>query len=470
MNDQQEFCLPSLFLHNIADFLFYSVDDIVNFMSLQMNLAEDRLPKSIKSHIRAKRSDHGSYCKSIDSILKTICTKSFQYQRLLDLIYIDDTLANLHNIAKETADDILEKLDELAMMNTGTGFSVGTVKTMKDYSKNFNYSKERIEGIITFLILPCIEENALMDRFIDELYHVAGLCFKIDDDHNIAEMFSSKEVECLNKIVCQCDDLSNVSNMRNCLSSLFRALKQIQRSVRPAQEFNKHVPKENDYIIEDEIKRQVLYCISTSVATVGLRQDEINGMIQKIYDMIMRDYMFLWNRGCRYRIADMFKHKGFMALAQYRIYRYLLKNTPSEYMVGLAWDLFEKSCLDNNVVLHPYAAIEEKVFIGNGSLVSGHTEIGTHTYIGDNVRLLPIKRGSDGMLRIKKRCSIMDNTTIIGDITIGERCIISDSQVVTSHLADNQYYTRNAVAEYPNYEEVYQGVRSRLFARIRMGG
>jgi acetyltransferase-like isoleucine patch superfamily enzyme len=109
--------------------------------------------------------------------------------------------------------------------------------------------------------------------------------------------------------------------------------------------------------------------------------------------------------------------------------------------------------LNDNVFIGPFVEVQKNVIIGRDSRVQSHSficegvTIGKNVFIGHNVNTindkLPKVDNKNWIVEkiiIKDNASIGTGTTIMGNITIGQNCIIGANSLVTTNIPDNEVW------------------------------
>ena len=185
--------------------------------------------------------------------------------------------------------------------------------------------------------------------------------------------------------------------------------------------------------------------VASKIRSDALASDEINTFIKDAYakcahieEKLVADLEFfkVMDPACQYYSTPLLFYKGFLALSTYRAAHCLWshdRHTMALFLQNRASEVF-------GVDIHPAAQIAEGVMIDHGTgVVIGETSV-----IEANVSIFQgVTLGGRGFSsgkrhpNIKRGASIFASSTILGDITIGERAVVAAGSLVLKDVAAN---------------------------------
>jgi serine O-acetyltransferase len=185
--------------------------------------------------------------------------------------------------------------------------------------------------------------------------------------------------------------------------------------------------------------------IASKIRSDALASDEINNFIKDAYtrcanieEKLEADLEFfkIMDPACQYYSTPLLFYKGFLALSTYRAAHCLWnheRHTMALFLQNRASEVF-------GVDIHPAAHIAEGVMIDHGTgVVIGETSV-----IEANVSIFQgVTLGGRGFSsgkrhpNIKKGASIFASSTILGDITVGERAVVAAGSLVLKDVGAN---------------------------------
>lgn len=237
------------------------------------------------------------------------------------------------------------------------------------------------------------------------------------------------------------------------------------------------VIQSDDCNVRDEIGNFISEKIGSviGIESSGIMETEQNNMRMCIAQRIEEDYLF-FNEKFAFSWQECNTHKGFRALAYYRIYKILCNYEDNETLNFLGEELIEQCWKETSIYISPDSDVVAPVYIGRDCLITSACKIEKNVIVGSGTKLVAsrIKRSlADekdyiSLIVIGKNSIVMQNVFIYDKANLGENCIITSNSVVKSSVEKNSIFNSAGKQEDLERQDCFMKLREEEIKCVRI--